>query len=156
LAELESSLSKSEKLTYYVSIRESISKFDDLLFRIAVEGGTLSIGLLSLSGIFFQEKFLFAAGIVSIGSIVTTLCFSFMAWFYSQLLGKAAETAKKIEKQLFCHNESITCLIDDEVKFGGRKLAGGGTWLVVMGEFILLLVLAIALLIFYSFPIKLF
>jgi hypothetical protein len=136
-------------MNYYVCIRESIQKFDELLFRIAVEGGTFSLALLSLSGIFFSNSFFLAALIVTLGSILTTFCFSIMAWFYSKLLGEAVNKAQQIEKELLNNESGLTCSIENNVKFFGRKVAGVHTWKVVMLEFVVLFLMALILFFFY-------
>jgi hypothetical protein len=145
-------------MDYYLCIRGSVQKFDELACKVALEGGTLNLAVLSLSGVFFQYSFYFGAAIVSFGSVVTTICFSIMAWFYSKLLGISVETAKRIEDELLPESwgsckekmgKKLTQNLDDYCRIFGSRLAGTQTWKVVLSEFIVLLFIGLILFFFY-------
>jgi hypothetical protein len=139
-------------MDYYVCIRESIQKFESLACKIAIEGGTLNLAMLSLSGVFFRYSFYLAAVIISFGSIFTTVSFGVMARFYSKMLGISVKTAKKIEDEIFpeswnsCEEmgKKFTQNLDD-CKLFGTKLAGDQTWKVILLEFIVLFGLGLVL-----------
>ena len=143
-------------MDYYVCIRNTIQKFDELASKVAIEGGTLNLGVLSLSGVFFRYSFFEAAMVACLGSIATTIIFGLMAMFYSKLLGISVETAKKMEDEIFpqgwnagAEGKKLTYNLDKLGTLLGIKLAGKHTWKVVIAEFVVLLFLEIALFIFY-------
>ena len=143
-------------MDYYICIRETIQKFEQLAAKIAIEGGTLNLAILSLSGVFFRYSFYLAALIVSFGSIFTTISLAVMARFYSKMLGISVKTAKKIEDEIFpetwnsCEEmgKKFTQNLDD-CKLFGTKLAGEQTWKVILLEFVVLLLMGHVLFFFY-------
>lgn len=146
-------------MDYYVSIRNSIQKFEELACKVVIEGGTLNLALLSLSGIFFRYSLCEVAKIVCLGSMVTTFCFGLMAWFYLKLLGISVETAKKMEDEIFPsawnpskgkEGKKLTYNLDQFCTFCGWKVAGKRTWIVVLLEFGVIFCLGLFLLIVYS------
>ena len=145
-------------MDYYVCIRNTIQKFEELACKVAIEGGTLNVALLSLSGVFFRYSFLDAAKVACIGSMATTGIFMWMAMFYSKLLGISVETAKKMEDDIFPRawnagkeGKKLTYNLDELGTLLGFKLAGKHTWKVVLLGFFGLLILGGFLLFIYSF-----
>jgi hypothetical protein len=154
------SLSNNEKINYYVCVRNTVQKFEELACKVAIEGGTLNLTLLSLSGVLYGYSFPLAALLVSAGSISTSICFGFMARFYSKLLEVSVDTAKNLEDEIFppawasnlAKNEmgkKLTYNLDDFGRILGKRLAGKHTWKVVLLEFGVLFSMGLLLLIFY-------
>lgn len=147
-------------MDYYVCIRNTIQKFEDLASKVVIEGGTLNLALLSLSGIFFRYSFRVAAIIVCLGSIVTTFCFGLMAWFYLRLLGISVETAKKMEDEIFPpawnpseeeEGKKLTYNLDQFCTIRKWRVAGKRTWIVVLLEFGIIFSLGLFLILVYLF-----
>ena len=151
-------MSDDRKMDYYICVRNTIQKFDELVCKVAIEGGTFSLALLSLSGIFFRESFCLAAMIIAFGSMSTSFCFGVMATFYSKLLGVSVEIAKGIEDEIFPATwnpteedvgKKLTYSIDMHGKLFGKRLAGKNTWKVIILEFGILFAMGIILFFFY-------
>lgn len=147
-------------------IRNTVQKFEELACKVAIEGGTMNVALLSLSGIFFQYSFYLAATLVSFGSMFTTICFIIMTSFYSKLLEISVETAKKMEDDIFPKawdstqkemGKKLTHNLDEYGKILGMRLAGKHTWKVVLSVFIgLFTVGAILFFVYLLYTLNLF
>lgn len=156
-------LSNREKMNYYICVRGTIQKFEELACKVAIEGGTLNLTVLSLSGVLYGYSFSLAALLVSFGSIFTSICFGFMARFYSKLLEVSVDTSKKLEDEILpsawssvenkmgkkLMGEKLTHNLDDFGTIFGMRFAGKHTWIVILLEFVVLSIMGLALLIFY-------
>jgi len=129
---------------------------------VAIEGGTLNLALLSLSGALFRYAFPFAALLISVGSIATSICFGFLTWFYSKLLAVSVDTAKNLEDEIFPRTwnsnlaenkigKKLSHNLDDFGRILRRRLAGENTWIVVLLEFVVLFLMGLAMFIYLLF-----
>lgn len=118
------------------------------------------MALLSLSGVLFRYASPLAALFVSFGSMSTSICLGFLAWFYSKLLAVSVDTAKNLEDEIFPPawnsnlpknkiGKKLSHNIDDFGRILGKRLAGKHTWIVVLLEFGVLLFMGLALFISY-------
>lgn len=118
------------------------------------------MALLSLSGALFGYAFPLAALLVSFGSMSTSICLGFLAWFYSKLLAVSVDTAKNLEDEIFPPawnsdlaknkiGKKLSHNLDDFGRILGKRLAGKHTWKVVLLEFGVLFFMGLALCIFY-------
>jgi hypothetical protein len=150
-------------MNYYICVRNAIQKFEELACKVAIEGGTLNLTLLSLSGVLFGYSLPLAALLISFGSIFTSISLGFLAWFYSKLLAVSVETAKNLEDDIFPPTwnsnlkekkmgKMLAHNLDDFVTIFGKRLAGKYTWKVFRLEFGILVSMGLFLFFFYLWP----
>lgn len=94
-------LSASDKLRYWVTVRNTIQKFDDILTRLSFQGLTILAGALSLTGYLFMQRITLVAMLICISIITVSLTLASHTWLYFRLLEKAVQTAMIVEDELF-------------------------------------------------------
>lgn len=153
-----SSLTSEDKMNYYTLVRQNIQKFDELVTKIAIEGTAFNVGLLVLSGVFFDQAFYIAAVIICAGSAAITFCLILMTLLYTKLLEISVEIAKELEDEILPeswssngkeYGKKLTRGLDEFGKICGKKVAGKHTWKVMLSIFLPLLFFSGILMILY-------
>ncbi len=114
-------LSASDKLRYWITVRGTIQKFDDILTKLSFQGLTLLAGALSVTGYLFLQRLMLIAMLVSGGIILVGITLAFHTWLYFRLLEKAVETAIQIEDEMFPSAPREVKLTANLKKVPGKK-----------------------------------
>ena len=87
-------------VSYWEKIKDTIHTFDNIITKFEVEGMTVLVGIISVSGIVYQFSSI-AAGLIVLCALAMNIAMYVHCSFYYNLLVRALNVAIVVEKELF-------------------------------------------------------
>jgi len=87
-------------VTYWEKIKDTIHTFDNIITKFEVQGMTVLVGIISVSGIVYEFSNI-AAGMIVLCALAMNIAMLVHCSFYYNLLAKALEVAIVVENELF-------------------------------------------------------
>lgn len=87
-------------VSYWEKIKDTIHVFDNIITKFEVEGMTVLVGIISVSGIVYQFSSI-AAGLIVLCAFAMNIAMCVHCSFYYGLLLRALDVAIVVEKELF-------------------------------------------------------